>query len=111
MPDKPKLYEDHYCSNEILKRNFAAIFTEKHLAVLCCRERVKTLLVRRSQSHTSYAMEEAKEKIVEYKMRESRLSQKALELLLKPTSSTPSNTGSSTRFLKLRERGTMVLLH
>ena len=58
-------------------------------------ERVRTLSVQRPQPHSTNPWKEEKDKTVgDKKERADHANRKALALLLKPTSSTPSNTGS-----------------
>ena len=58
----------------------------------------------------TYRGKEEKGKIVEVKKGESNLAnKKALDLLLKPTNPTPSNTGSTRSFQRDTERGIKVL--
>ena len=77
------------------------------------RERVRTLSVQRSQPHTTNPLkeeEEEEDKIVgDTKERGNHANRKALDLLLKPASPTPSNTESLRLFQRDTERGTKVL--
>ena len=59
------------------------------------RERVRTLSVQRPQPHTTNPWKGEKDKTVgDKKERADHANRKALALLLKPASPTPSNTGS-----------------
>ena len=69
------------------------------------RERVRTLSVQRPQPHTTNPWKEEKDKIVGDKKERGHANRKALALLLKPTSPTPSNTGSLRSFQRDTERG------
>ena len=75
------------------------------------RERVRTLLsVQRPQPHTTNPWKEEADKSVGYKKEIAyHADRKALALLLKPASPTPSNTGSLRSFQRDTERGTKVL--
>ena len=74
------------------------------------RERVRTLSVQRPQPHTTNPWKEEKDKIVGVKKeRADHANRKALALLLKPASPTPSNTGSLRSFQRDIERGTKLL--
>ena len=81
--------------------------------VRCARpgESENTLSVQRPQPHTSNPWkEEEKDKIVgDTKERADHDNREALALLLKPSSPTPSNTGSLRSFQRDTERGTKVL--
>ena len=74
------------------------------------RERVRTLSVQRPQPHTTNPLKEEKYKTVgDKKERAGHANRKALTLLLKPASPTPSNTGSLRSFQRDTERGTKLL--
>ena len=75
------------------------------------RERVRTLSVQRPKPHTANPWkEEEEDKIVgDTKERADHAKRKALALLLKPASPTPSNTGSLRSFQWDTERSTKVL--
>ena len=69
------------------------------------QERVRTLSVQRPQPHTTNPWKEEKDKIVGVKKEKAdHANRKALALLLKPTSPTPSNTGSIRLFQRDTER-------
>ena len=73
-------------------------------------ESENTLSVQRPQPHTTNPWKEEKEKIVgDKKERADLANTKALALLLKHASPTPSNTGSQRSFQRDTERGTKVL--
>ena len=74
------------------------------------RERARTLSVQRPHPHTTNPWKKEKFKIVIVKKeRTDHANRKALALLLKPVSRTPSNTGSLRSFQRDTERGTKVL--
>ena len=74
------------------------------------RERVRTLSVQRPQPHTTNPWKEEKDETVGDKTeRADHANRKALGLLLKPVSPTPSNTGSLRSFQRDTERGTKLL--
>ena len=74
------------------------------------RERVRTLSVRRPQPHTTNQLKAEKDRtVLDKKERADHVNRKALALLLKPASPTPSNTGSLRLFQRETERGTKVL--
>ena len=74
------------------------------------RERVRTLSVQRPQPHTTNPWKEERDKTVgDKKARADHANRKALALLLKPASPTPSNTGSLRSFQRDTERGTKLL--
>ena len=73
-------------------------------------ESENTLSVRRPQPHTTNPLKEEKDKIVGVKKeRADHANRKALALLLKPASPTPSNIWSLRSFQRDTERGTKVL--
>ena len=74
------------------------------------QERVRTLSVQRPQPHTTNPWMEEKDKTVgDKKERADHANRKALALLLKPASPTPSYTGSLRSFQRDTERGTKLL--
>ena len=75
------------------------------------RESENTPSIQKPQPHTTNRWkEEEEDKIVgDTKERADRANSKALALLLKPVSPTPSNTGSLRLFQRDTERGTKVL--
>ena len=74
------------------------------------RERVRTLSVQRPHPHTANPWKEEKDKTVgDKKERADHANRKALTLLLKPASPTPSNTGSLRSLQRDTERGTKLL--
>ena len=76
------------------------------------REKVNTLSLQRPQPHTNNAWKKEKDKTVgDKKERTDHANRKALALLLKPDSPTPSNTGSLISFQKDTQRGTNLLLY
>ena len=80
--------------------------------VRCARpgESEDTLSVQRLQPHTTNPWKEEKDKTVrDKKERADHANMKALALLLKPASPTPSNTGSRRSFQRDTERGTKLL--
>ena len=73
-------------------------------------EIVRTLSVQRPQPHTTNPSKEEEDKIVgDKKERVDHANRKAMALLLKPASLTPSNMGSLRSFQRDTERGTKVL--
>ena len=85
-----------------------------YFGVRCARpgESEDTLSVQRPQPHTTNPWKEEKDKSVgDKKERADHANRKALALLLKPASPTPSNTGSLRSFQKDTERGTKLLRH
>ena len=70
----------------------------------------KTLSVQRPQPHTTNPWKEEKDKTVgDKKERADHANRKALALLLKPASPTPSNTGSLRSFQRDTQRDTKFL--
>ena len=83
-----------------------------YFGVRCARpgESEDTLSVQRPQPHTTNPWKEEKDKTVgDKKERAGNAYRKALALLLKPTSHTPSNKGSLRSFQRDTERGTKLL--
>ena len=84
-----------------------------YIGVRCAKqeESENTLSARRPQPHTTNPLKEEKDKIVgDREERADHANRKALALLLKPASPTPSKTGSLIRsFQRDTERGTKVL--
>ena len=81
-----------------------------YFGVRCARpgESEDTLSVRRPQPHTTNPWKEEKDKTVgDKKERTDHANRKALALLLKPASLTPSNTGSLRSFQRDTERAVM----
>ena len=69
------------------------------------RERVRTLSFRRSQPHTTNPWKVEKDTIVgDKKERAEHANRKELALLLRPSSLTPSNTGSLRSFQRASRR-------
>ena len=81
-----------------------------YFGVRCARpgESEDTLSVQRPQPHTTNPCKEEKDK-TDKKERADHANRKALALLLKPGSPTPSNTGSLRSFQRDTERGTKLL--
>ena len=76
------------------------------------QEKVRTLSVQRPQPHTTNPCKEETGKLVrDKKERADHANRKALALLLKPASPTPSKAGSLRSFQRDTERGTKVMLY
>ena len=74
------------------------------------RARVRTLYQSKDPNHTTNPWKEEKDKTVgDKKERADHANRKALALLLKPASPTPSKTGSLRSFQRDTERGTKLL--
>ena len=83
-----------------------------YFGVCCARpgDSEDTLSVQRPQPNTTNPWKEERDKTVgDKKERADRANRKALALLLKPASPTPSNTGSLRSFQRDTERGTKLL--
>ena len=83
-----------------------------YFGVRCARPRESedTLSVQRPQPHTTNPWKKEKDKTLEDKKeRADHANRKALALLLKPASPTPSNTASLRSFQRDTERGTKLL--
>ena len=83
-----------------------------YFGVRCARpgESEDTLSVQRTQPHTTNPWKEEKDKTVgDKKERADHANRKALALLLKPASPTPSNTGSLRSSQRHTERDTKLL--
>ena len=120
LDHKPTYSVTQHINKAILTRSAVANINKTQVIIIIIiiilesavqgRERVRTLSVQRPQPHTTNPWKQEKDKTVRDKQeRADHANRKALALLLKPASPTPSNTGSLRSFQRDTERGTKLL--
>ena len=102
--------DDECLRNELILQDYYYYYCYFRVRCATPGESEDTLSVQRAQPNTTNPWKEEKDKTVgEKKERADHANRKALALLLKRTSPTPSNTGSLRSLQRDTERGTKLL--